>query len=113
MHNKFDDSNQGGDDDNQQGPLFNDLSPMTDLKCGPHQEDESSTAANKKPRAINMDEDPHAAGLGDIGHAPAGSVKTSFSPLTIDSASHTKWKSPVLPGTTQAKRLACRLCQRG
>ena len=45
LHNKFDDSNQGDDEDNQQGPLFNDLSPMTDLKCGPHQEDESSTAA--------------------------------------------------------------------
>ena len=115
LNNKFDDSNQGDDDDNQ--PLFNDLSPMTDnLKRAPHQEEDESSAApakKKKPRAINMDEDPHAAGLGDMDQAPAaGSVKTSFSPLTVDSAGHSKWKSPVLPGTTRAKRLACRLCKR-
>jgi hypothetical protein len=55
--------------------------------------------------------DPHAGPLDDIEHSH-GSVKTSFSPLTVDSATHSKWKSPVLPGTTRAKRLACRVCKR-
>ena len=48
---------------------------MTDLKRGPHQdENESSTAAKKNPRAINVDKDLHAefssAGIVDINHAP-------------------------------------------
>ena len=93
LNNKVNDSNQGGGDEDNQQVLFNDLSWMTDLMSGPHQEDnESSTAAKKKPWGINMeDEDPHAefsnAGLGGIDHAP-GSVQTSFSPLTVDSMTH-------------------------
>jgi hypothetical protein len=38
LNNNFDDSNEGdGEEGNQQGPVFNDLSPMTDVKCPPHQ----------------------------------------------------------------------------
>ena len=60
-----------------------------------------------------MNEDPHAAessnaGLGEVDLAN-GSVN---SPLTLDSATHSKWKTVVLPGKTRAKRLACRLCKR-
>jgi hypothetical protein len=113
LNNKFDDSNQSD------GRVYNDLSPMTgsDLKRAPHQEDNESST-NKKPRAIDMDEDPHAesshgpgGGLCEISLA-AGSVKTSFSPLTVESVGHSKWKTPVLPGNTRAKRLACRICKK-
>jgi hypothetical protein len=113
LNNKFDDSHQGadGEDDNEQGPIFNDLSPMTDPKRGrPNQEDdESSRPSTKKPRAIDMNEQGEGEASND---GEPGSVKTSFSPLTVDSVGHSKWKSPVLPGTTRAKRLACRVCKR-
>ena len=80
MNNEFDNSNQDDDKDNQQGHLFNDLLPMTlddDLKSAPHQEDNKQSAANKKPRAINIDEDPPAessnVGFDDMDHAaPVG-----------------------------------------
>jgi hypothetical protein len=88
LNNKFDDSQQGadGEDDNEQGPIFNDLSPMTDPKRGtPNQEDDESSRPTKKPRAIDMNEQGEGEASND---AEPGSVKTSFSPLTVDSVCH-------------------------
>jgi hypothetical protein len=51
----FDNSNQGGGEEgNQQGPVFNNWSPMTDLKCPLHQEDNESSTNKKRRRAIDM-----------------------------------------------------------
>jgi hypothetical protein len=53
LNNTFDDSNEGdGEEGNQQGPVFNDLSPMTDLKCPPHQEDNESSTTKRRRRAM-------------------------------------------------------------
>jgi hypothetical protein len=106
LNNKFDDC----EEDNQQGHLFNDLSPMTDLKQAPHQEKDESSR-NKRPRAVDVNKDSNS-GVGEIDLASGGSVKTSFSPLTAESATHSKWKTPVLPGKDRAARLACHMCKK-
>jgi hypothetical protein len=119
LNNTFDDSNEGdGEEGNQQGPVFNDLSPMTDLKCPPHQEGNESSTNKRRRRAIDMNQD-HAApessnaGPHEILNVCNGSGGSVYSPLTVDSsAAHSKWKSPVLPGKSRANRLACRLCKR-
>jgi hypothetical protein len=49
LNNTFDDSNEGdGEEGNQQGPVFNDLSPMTDLKRPPHQEGNESSTTKRR-----------------------------------------------------------------
>jgi hypothetical protein len=107
LHNKFDDN----EEDNQQGHLFNDLSPMTDLKRAPHQEEDESSR-NKRPRAVDVNDKDTNSGICEIDLASRGSVKTSFSPLTVESATHSKWKTPVLPGKDRAARLACDMCKK-
>ncbi len=113
MNNAFDskqgDGEEGGDQ--QQDPVLNNLSPMTNLKSPPHQE-EDNESNKKQRRAIDMNEDNATessnAGPVEICFGP-GSVN---SPLTADSTAHSKWKRPVLPGKDRAKRLTCRLCKR-
>jgi hypothetical protein len=107
LNNKFDDD----EEDNQQGHLFNNLSPMTDPKQAPHQEEDESSR-NKTPRAVDMNDKDANSGTREIDLASGGSVKTSFSPLTVESATHSKWKTPVLPGKDRAARLACDTCKK-
>jgi hypothetical protein len=80
--------------------------------CPPHQEDNESSTNEKRRRAIDMNEDhvPESSNAGpdEINFCP-GSVN---SPFTVDSTAHSKWKSPLLPEKTRAKRLACPPCMR-
>jgi hypothetical protein len=114
LNNRFDDSNQGdgGEDGHEHGTISDRLSPMVDLKRPPC-EDEST--GRKKPRRIDMSDDPGsvAESLSSVVGIDIQATKAGvLSPLSKDSVTHSKWKSPVLPGEDRAKRRHCRLCKR-